>query len=390
MLANFTPTQNEYKGLGQFRYWCQKVLPLAYDDSISYYELLGKIVNYLNETISNMELVGEDMTKVYNAINQMQSWLDNYFENLDVQDEINSKLDSMFADGSLSTLIERLVEEYKNELSVEVVTTRLRGQNSPSSPAGTFDSANFAGQGLTTGIPIGNVFHHYTDGKAIQIDNVGEGNVIVTMVNANNKTRRPDKADTFYGTGYYLQLMTNNQNTGEVYSHMVIDNNANPFWSGVKQNGSPQSVEFTNAKEYNYIPAFVFKTTREHGEIVRLKNVDKTVLIVGENTAVEALEIKSSSDMTGGITVAPEVGDIRIVPTVGRVVMNGTDVLVKISALNMATPTNVQPIIHGTSDVRPTIKTGMCGMCYFDRTLNKPIWVDKTESNWVDATGTVV
>ena len=33
------------------RYWCQKVLPLVYEDSLSYYELLGKVVAKINEMI---------------------------------------------------------------------------------------------------------------------------------------------------------------------------------------------------------------------------------------------------------------------------------------------------------------------------------------------------
>ena len=32
-------------------YWSQKVLPLVYDDSLSYYEVLGKITHKLNDVI---------------------------------------------------------------------------------------------------------------------------------------------------------------------------------------------------------------------------------------------------------------------------------------------------------------------------------------------------
>ena len=34
----------------KLRFWCQKVLPLVYDDSLSYYELLCKVVDNLNQT----------------------------------------------------------------------------------------------------------------------------------------------------------------------------------------------------------------------------------------------------------------------------------------------------------------------------------------------------
>ena len=33
------------------RFWSQKVLPLVYDDSLSYYEVLGKMVSKINELI---------------------------------------------------------------------------------------------------------------------------------------------------------------------------------------------------------------------------------------------------------------------------------------------------------------------------------------------------
>ncbi len=39
-------------GISQFRFWCQKVLPAVYDDSLSYYELLCKVIDKLNELIT--------------------------------------------------------------------------------------------------------------------------------------------------------------------------------------------------------------------------------------------------------------------------------------------------------------------------------------------------
>lgn len=41
----------------KFRFWCQKTLPLVYDESLSYYELLCKVVNYLNETSGNVNML---------------------------------------------------------------------------------------------------------------------------------------------------------------------------------------------------------------------------------------------------------------------------------------------------------------------------------------------
>ena len=103
--ANFTPDLGNYKSLQPFRFWCQKVLPLVYDDSLSYYELLCKVVDYLNKTMEDVETLHGDVTNLHTAYEELQSYVNNYFRNLDVQTEIDNKLDEMVASGELSTLI---------------------------------------------------------------------------------------------------------------------------------------------------------------------------------------------------------------------------------------------------------------------------------------------
>lgn len=61
-----------------FRFWCQKVLPLVYDDSLSYYELLCKVVEYINGLIkSNNELI-DDYEELRNEVAQIKEWIDNF------------------------------------------------------------------------------------------------------------------------------------------------------------------------------------------------------------------------------------------------------------------------------------------------------------------------
>lgn len=80
-----------------FRFWCQKVLPAVYDDSLSYYELLCKVVAYLNDMSSQTETQFNNLEKEFN---ELKSFVDNYFNNLDVQDEIDKKLDELIMNGS--------------------------------------------------------------------------------------------------------------------------------------------------------------------------------------------------------------------------------------------------------------------------------------------------
>lgn len=101
---------DNYIDLKPFKFWCQKVLPLIYDDSLSYYELLCKVVDYLNNTMT-------DVTVLHDEFVQLQNWVNDYFENLDVQNEINNKLDEMAEDGTLSNLLEPYLNEFNTKIS---------------------------------------------------------------------------------------------------------------------------------------------------------------------------------------------------------------------------------------------------------------------------------
>lgn len=48
---------NTFKQIDKVRFWCQKVLPLAYDDSISYYEFLCKVCDTLNMVIEDLNAI---------------------------------------------------------------------------------------------------------------------------------------------------------------------------------------------------------------------------------------------------------------------------------------------------------------------------------------------
>ena len=113
--ANFTPQMAGYSGQGQFRFWCQKVLPIVYDDSLSYYELLNKIVVALNNTINDMNAVEENTQALLTAYNELQGYVNSYFDSLDVQQEVNNKLDEMAESGELGELIEPVVSSITND-----------------------------------------------------------------------------------------------------------------------------------------------------------------------------------------------------------------------------------------------------------------------------------
>ena len=107
--ANFTPTLGNYTDLQPFRFWCQKVLPLVYDDSLSYYELLCKVVDYLNKPMEDVGVLEGDVTGLHEAYKMLQGYVNDYFSTLDVQEEINNKLDAMASNGTLGEILKNVI-----------------------------------------------------------------------------------------------------------------------------------------------------------------------------------------------------------------------------------------------------------------------------------------
>lgn len=105
MSSNIIPGVHSYTAIKPFRMWCQKVLPLVYDDSLSYYELLCKLVEYLNKALDDLTNMGQDITALNQAFQELQAYVNNYFDNLDVQEEINNKLDQMVQDGTFAQIL---------------------------------------------------------------------------------------------------------------------------------------------------------------------------------------------------------------------------------------------------------------------------------------------
>ena len=54
--------------LQPFHFWCQKVLPLVYDESLSYYEVLCKLSEYIEDVIKRLDTLENDLPNTINSI----------------------------------------------------------------------------------------------------------------------------------------------------------------------------------------------------------------------------------------------------------------------------------------------------------------------------------
>ena len=81
-------------------------LPASYVETMSYYEMLVWFVNYLrDDIIPVVNANGLATQELQELFVELQSYVNTYFDNLDVQEEVNNKLDEMAESGQLTDII---------------------------------------------------------------------------------------------------------------------------------------------------------------------------------------------------------------------------------------------------------------------------------------------
>ena len=95
------------------------MIPTEYRDSMSYYEMLVWLCNFLEKEV--IPAVDED-TKAVNELNEafitLKAWCENYFESSDFTEKVNAGLQEMLENGDLEDLLNLLIE-YDQKLKLE-------------------------------------------------------------------------------------------------------------------------------------------------------------------------------------------------------------------------------------------------------------------------------
>ncbi len=142
-----------------FHFWCQKVLPLVFDDSLSYYEVLAKMRDCLNNAIVEINSIGGEFEGVKNQLTQLKTYVDGYFTGLDVNQAISDKLDDMVESGEMDAVITPIFASYANPIFVasvaDMIATNFAYANYENNKIYTFNRSTWLYQ--TTGKEFGGV-----------------------------------------------------------------------------------------------------------------------------------------------------------------------------------------------------------------------------------------
>lgn len=123
---------------GLFTNYIFKAIPLAFDESLSYYETLCGLLSYLKDTVlPTVNNNADAIIEIQKLMTELQNYVDNYFNNLDVQNEINNKLDNMVATGQLQTILDKYINKineivnYTRQFSNILPIKDLNNTNNP-------------------------------------------------------------------------------------------------------------------------------------------------------------------------------------------------------------------------------------------------------------------
>ncbi len=122
-----------------FRFWVQTALPLVYDDSLSYYELLCKVVDYINKFITQEQEFAEEIERYSQIVREMKEFVDNYFTSTDFQQLVNDAIDKMAQDGEFDDVINAILANYTTQLDNRVVGLEERIEEAEDAVSGFGD-----------------------------------------------------------------------------------------------------------------------------------------------------------------------------------------------------------------------------------------------------------
>lgn len=92
---------SDFKPVKPFRYWVQLALPQVYDDSLSYYELLNKVVYSLN-------ILGENNNTLIASFTELKEYVEDYFANYINSPEYHAELEQ-YIDEQVNAIMSELI-----------------------------------------------------------------------------------------------------------------------------------------------------------------------------------------------------------------------------------------------------------------------------------------
>lgn len=200
----------ELEYIEPFKYQLLQSFPFIADDfdQLTAYGLYCKLADKINEVVANNNNLNDDMLLYIQQFNNLKTYVDNYFDNLDVQDEIDNKLNEMTESGELNSILSTYVDNYLDpiidnqddridEINAKVNRVASGAPLAASSTSGMTDTDKIY-------VNTTNGYWYYYNGETWQ-----QGGIYQTTVNTDEVARLQNEIDVIVDGLNFEKLSSN-------------------------------------------------------------------------------------------------------------------------------------------------------------------------------------
>ena len=245
--------------LPPFKAWLASNIPAVYDNTMTYYEELCALIKYLQDVvIPALNHNAEAVTAIATAVEQLQKYVDEYFDNLDVQEEINNKLDQMAEDGILSAMMEGYFQPVLEQ--IDRFEDRVDGQIAVfNNKLNQFDASPVAVDSTSDMTDHNQIYVNTTDGKwyywsaddsAFVIGGTYQSTQLDSLDDQDMKPKGLTTMPIDFYTGYNLRTDYVNERWGWSHDAMQLQQTGNIAYGGSVSENNKCVTTFIPANSY--------------------------------------------------------------------------------------------------------------------------------------------
>lgn len=237
-------------------------------DALTNYELLCKVVEYLNKVIANENNQNEAINELAEAFTNLK----NYVDNLDLQDEVNNKLDEMYENGQLEQIIEQLLQStaiwcFDTVADMKLATNLING--SYTKTLGYYELND--GGGAIYKIRNKTNEDIIDNGSLISLSDLLVAELVSSKINYNQFGAYGDGTHDDFQAIYNAHVYANNHNLNiegvNKSTYLIGDHISIPVKTNTDLKNSTVIIDDRNISHYNY-PVYAITSNYE--------NIDKT------------------------------------------------------------------------------------------------------------------